>query len=412
MKKLMFAEAQQDSLTLESLCPDSALPGDDGAQLPPNEAAPTDLILVSRLDYEVHAIEVPPLPQKELGNLLAYRLRMMHPGAPELTLFDYVRDTSTQGKDRATVYVMRADVHECYRAFAHRALLVSSDILCRAAMPEVGNRTVLLLLPHYLEVIEFRGSSLSASRIARISDTDSQEIQLLSVLSPAEIDGNLIVIGADRRLTEGRVNGFASFTPLFEHASVMTFADIVQAPHGRSNRFSRMPRLFEPVERRKRRDTGKLGSLLIGSAFAAALLLCLLYGYRVVHGFEYRLSQVRTEYLRVRQTLAGKAREVQQIKSAEAELQKLAENRPPDVYAFFSSIARSAPGPITVIDLTLNGQAFTLQGYISHKSVSAFDFAENLARDSRFHHVQIVQLVPDPSTGDVQFTIIGDYYGR
>jgi hypothetical protein len=412
MMRLWLAELDGEGLVIELLAP---LHGDPTGGMKPQlaEIGQDDLVLLSRRDYDLELFDVPPVPQKELAGLLAYRLRAVHPGAPQSTLFDYRRGDAPDDR-LARVYVIRRDVKERYEELAMKGVLASSDLLCTAALPNAGHLVLALLLPRYAEVIELRRGRLCSSRVVEIDRTGPAGFrsELVSLLSGFSEEHEMLVVSKEPEAAHIVARELGSVSSTRAEARTLDFSQLLEVDHGARGRIARMLRLFEPSERRRRRDANTIRTIAVIVLLFASAMLYPLYGYRSLRSHNARLDAARNAYMHLEQTRAGRTQEAQKLASAQQELQKLRDNRPSDVYGFFASIARSASTSVQLGDVTLNGNAFTVQGTVSSRNASAFSLAENLASAPSFHDVHIVQLVPIQSSNMVQFTIAGEYDGR
>ena len=411
MNRIFLAEARDDELKLlligsrQLIAETLPVVG-----LEPHFDSRTDIVIISRLDYEMHNIQVPPVPHRELDGIVGFKLRPLYPAAPDQTVFDFINYDLAADLHKAVVYVMRSDVFSLYQLLAESGILISSDLLCRSERPDQRNTQTLFLFPRYAEVLIPDEEGLLSSTLFSFDKNSWEPVELVHRILPlfASHARNTIVSGPFSETEKGTelvrilrdagisVDDFRPVTALFQ-------------PH----RIARLPRLFEPTDKRRRRNAGRFRSLLLGTLMFLSILLFALYGFRTVNGYEKQLLAIQIEYDDSQRHLAQTAQQMRELLSAQTELKSLIALRPKDIYGFFSHVAASASPQMTIRDLTLNGNTFTLSGEISGSaaSESAFAFSERLAADKRFQNVQIIQLVPDPISGAVQVTIAGAYHG-
>jgi hypothetical protein len=129
-------------------------------------SGPFDALLVSRLDFDVLVLDIPPIPHRELEGLVRYKLRSRYPGDPRQTSFDY-RLVHRGKVRRAIVFVARTSTVEAYRAVAGRRPLVAPCQLVDRRVPRRGVFHAWIGDGRWAEVLEYRDGVLETSRVVR-----------------------------------------------------------------------------------------------------------------------------------------------------------------------------------------------------------------------------------------------------
>ena len=71
-------------------------------------------LMISRLDIDVKFVDLPPVQNHEIAELLRYKIRSIYPGKPEKTVFDYIL-FGKKNKRYAALYITQRDVIEAHR---------------------------------------------------------------------------------------------------------------------------------------------------------------------------------------------------------------------------------------------------------------------------------------------------------
>lgn len=355
------------------------------------------LVVISRLDYDVRMLSVPPVPRKEERSLIGFRIRALHPGTPESTVFDFRMSDAPGGGRSAVVYLMRSDVFEHYRLFAERGRLFTFDMIAASTSPP-QNRIVLLRKSDYLERMVFEKGSLVESRLFAAGDESAGLAP-----APEAITGDP--------------------PPIRVYVDEPRALQVNDAKGGQEGRQSlrdyervRMPRSIAPLFRSRGPGRNRGGPLIaIGLSLVSAVLL-LTYGIRTVDHYQRALRQAKARYESVATMYAGAAKDAQSYIATRTELQGLLENRPADVYRFFAALASALeqtalPGnevPAFIENVTLANGTFALEG----TGEGPFRLSELLEKEERFSSVRVTQIVPSGNGSTVRFALTGKYDGR
>ncbi|WP_455381074.1 hypothetical protein [Salinispira pacifica] len=361
-------------------------------------------VVMSRLDYEVKVLAIPPVSAREERALIGYRLRALHPGDPADTVFDYRTAETPDGARRAAVYLMRREIFEAYRGLAERGALVSFDLIL-AHEKRALDAVVLVRRVDYTERLLFRRGALLESTLR-----DRQELQDTAAAPTGGGDPeNCICIteGAGPPSVTDRSSAVVPAGCDPAPTEQLKFADLAS---GRPRR--RTVPLFLPERRRPK--VGPLAAAATLALCAAALLIA--FGVRTVDSYRTRLADVKSRYQAVMVRYAGQARDAQSFLASREKLQALLSARPLDTYGFLASLAavfdgdRHTPHGVTVVveSVTMSGGSFSVEA----RGGEPFRMAEALSTRRGFHAVRVAQIVPDDRGTSVHFTLTGKYDGR
>ncbi|MBN1697775.1 MAG: hypothetical protein JW881_09690 [Spirochaetales bacterium] len=109
---------------------------------PIDSSANFDALMMSRLDFDIKVTTVPPVHQSEMGNILTYKLRSLYPGDPEDTIFDF--KVLTQNKQRyAVLFISSKDTINEYKELANnKPLILPFPILAKLTKKYDGKNCV------------------------------------------------------------------------------------------------------------------------------------------------------------------------------------------------------------------------------------------------------------------------------
>lgn len=114
MSRIDMAERREGRVVLER---------PEGAE-PAAGAGEAEALLLSRPDFDVHVVELPPAAAKEPAGYLRYRLPSLYPGRPEACEFDYRLFRLGAGRF-AALFIAGSEVLQGYREAARgRPLLL------------------------------------------------------------------------------------------------------------------------------------------------------------------------------------------------------------------------------------------------------------------------------------------------
>ena len=97
-------------------------------------------LMMSRTDFDIKTIELPPIPEQEVPNLLKFKLRSLYPGNPEDTAYDYVLE-ERKNKKYAVLFMTRKKTLETYRELSRGRPLFLPFTLLRPLFKKCENKT-------------------------------------------------------------------------------------------------------------------------------------------------------------------------------------------------------------------------------------------------------------------------------
>ncbi len=377
MSRVVFAERREGRVVL--LRPDSGKPlegPDDG-----------EALLISRMDCDVHVLEVPPAAAKEPAGYLRYRLPALYPGRPEASELDY-RQLRLGRRGFAVLFVAGAGVLQGYREAARgRPLLLPFSLfqpLVATGRGEEADGVDLFSYWHtdWIDCLlvpspRADGGEAPKAFLVRRSGSAADEIaQLLARTGrPAEQVRWVFFAGeAEREELRDRVRAAGS-------------ASVDALPIGEAFAALRRPAgLFAPRGRAERLPRGVRVQLLVLAILAAAFLLARRAGDRE----EDHARRLQGE-LAALEAQVGRAVPLQkEAEKLEEQLRSLQRRRVADPYRVLAALQSVLQGEVRVRSFQLEKNAFQLEAV----AVNPLRLMEAFGRSGAFEEVRMVQVIP------------------
>jgi hypothetical protein len=327
-----------------------------------------EALLSSRLDFDVRVLEVPPVRERELEDLIRFRLRSIYPGNPQRTAFDY-RLLRQGSRRRAVVFLCDRATAERYKPAPGRRPLLMPCVLLNRYAPRQGELHAWVCQGTWQELCIFQDGLLVSSRVKRDQAIEpTAGVKVMVVASRASLAG--------MRLDGG-----------VEHLSIEELLSRARKSDGLFRAKPKHPSIPRPIR--------------VGALVLLTVLLMLL-------GFLRYVSQqeMRAERLRARTTsILAVQREVADL---DAELSRLDARRPRDVYLLISVLSKVLGDEVRISTLSVNGDKFTLEAL----GTSSFRLMESFKANPAFLDLTLSQVVTDVGSGKERFSISGVFRGR
>ncbi len=350
-------------------------------------------ILMSRTDFTVKVVEVPPLPDDQLRPMLAYRIKSLHPGDPARTVFDYQLITRDENRF-AVLFITRQAVRDSYRHLGEKNLfilpfhLMKRDILKNTA-PEAY---FLFWHRHWIDIFAVRNGRPDASYVIRRTTALKSDLnKIMKLLAPADDAAPFTHYCAGEESSNLRER-FSAAGRLHQ-ARYITFDDLFQYDiPGRETVFlNRHPLTLPPLKRRL---------LIYGVAVAllAVVLIFRISGH--LHAYRDKLATIETSLTEKNKDLAARLKEMRNL---EAEYQGLRRGKPVDLYRLLSELAAVFPADMSVQSIVVKGNVFQLEG----TGYQPLQVEEKLNENPLFSDIKVSEMKPLPGSGRQAFRMKG-----
>jgi hypothetical protein len=345
-------------------------------------------LLMSRLDVDLRALEVPPVPERDLEGLIRLKLRSLYPAHPQETVFEY--RLARRGAARsAVVFISRAATVREYQAAAGRRPLVLPYQLIARRVPRRGPFRAWFCHETWAELLVYRDGVLASSTVVRRARGEPLDLEAEEGRLPADsrMGPLLVIASADELAGLERIDG-AAYVPLELVGIGPARLDGLFPAAGR--------RPAVPVETR------------IGLLAAAVLVLGLLLPFKAARQAEElsgRLAARADSLLRgARESLAMR----QELDALLAERARLDAALPSDLYALLSELSIVLEDPARIRGITVRDDGFMLDV----TGGDPLSLMQGFRARGAFSDLKLSQVVHDPVSLRERFSISGVFHGR
>jgi hypothetical protein len=349
---------------------------------------PFDALLMSRLDFDVRVLDVPPVPEKDVEGLIRLKLRSIYPGNPAETAFDY-RMVRRGHVRKAVVFISRKKTVDAYRAAAHRRPLVLPFQLVSSRVPKKGDFRAWVCRERWAELLVYRDGVIVSSAALRIARGKHFELEAEEGKLPEETrSGPVIVVAlAEELALMAQTNG-AVYLPL----------EKVRTERGK-------PDGLFPVAKRKPLPSPGLRAGLLGLTILVLGLLLFFKHVRQMEDYSGRLKNLAETLEKGNQeTLAAQ----KDLDTLLAEKARLDARTPRDIYLLLSELSTVLGDAARIQNITLRDASFQVDAV----GTNPLRLMEGLKARASFSDLKLSQVVPDPKTGKERFSISGVFHDR
>jgi hypothetical protein len=352
-----------------------------------------DALLVSRVDWDVQVVDLPPVSDREAAEALRFRMRALVPGPLEDVTYEYRIQRLEDGRTAAVVAIAPKDTAAAYRAACGgRPLLLPFQLLTTQDLP-APDALVLFWHPEWVELLRYEGGRLSQSTVIARSGDASEDAPRVAALAPSEPSlPTVLCVAATREM--------ADVVSALEEYGVDVASSTVTL---QSLAARRSARRVEGLLRRPSRRRPWGGPFLAAALLVVAGALGLSYGYRLVQVEQARADAFAALYAERQQEVQRRAALREDVRDLEAQLQELREGEPLDLYAALSELAVALGSDAVVTSLTVNGRQ--LQADVV--ATVPLERAKQLAESGAFQEVQVDRVLPIAGDTRERFSIRG-----
>jgi hypothetical protein len=347
-----------------------------------------DVHLMSRLDFDVRVLDIPPVPDREVAGLIRLKLRSVYPGNPCDTAFDF-RLVRRGAIRRAIVFVSRTSTVDAYREAAGRRPLVLPYQMVLPRVPKRGIFRAWILQGNWAELLVFRDAVPVSSTVKRLGRSRRFDLETEEGSVPEHLRSGTVVVAAPaEQLDSLEKRDGTAYIPL------ETMNSARWKPDG----------LFRPEQ--KRAFPNQRTRLI---ALAAAMVVPgFLLFYKYVGSIEAqadRLTSLAASLEKSSQEAIDARREIDVLRAERARLESLS---PRDLYLFLSELSLVVGERARIVSMSVKDDGFQVDAVGSNP----FELMEGFKENKVFSDTKLSQVIPDGRSGRERFSITGAFHGR
>ncbi len=352
-------------------------------------------LLMSRLDFDSKIIEIPPIPEANVRDMLSFKIKSLYPGDPAGTRFDY-KPFSAGKKRYAVLFITKKHVIEEYKSIAGKKSLLLPFTLLKNRMQQYREEAACFLFwhPDWVELFILRQGVLGATTVLKRGRQLKSDLRKIAkILAKEQGDMPLFHYCGQG---EGRLIDESSRLYLDGHpAEIHLFNDFL------NHRIARGDTLFAPPSRTR---LPPLKQRIGIYAFALLLLSGLLYNKCALNLAEYEkyLEQRRNESVKLYADISSMQNEISKL---EEKLLMLRSKKPVNLYSLFNDLSGVFGEQTDLLSFILKGNSFTLEAI----TPSALALEERLKKHPSFGNISLPEFKPERNSNKERFRLQGVY---
>ena len=352
-------------------------------------------LMISRLDIDVKFVDLPPVQNHEIAELLRYKIRSIYPGKPEKTVFDYIL-FGKKNKRYAALYITQRDVIEAHRDLSEGKPLFHSLSLLTPYIEQYLENDIAFIMFHEdcVEITIYEaGIFQSSCVIKRMNSIDGDLRKLFASIAKTETGSEIIFFCADHEIhalqqalskSFGKKNSTITLTP-FEVLS--------------QSRVKKVDYIFS-VKKDKHYLSQKI---LIPLLVFLCLLLTGAVLHRRIQSKKSYFSELSTQLQQLERKSAQFNTLEKDIDGFESELQDIKEKIPCNIYLLLTELSFILGTDTKVTHFLVDKNMFQIEGV----SPSPLQIMDRFAEREKFHKVKLSQIIPLDNSEDKRFKVNG-----
>ncbi len=351
-------------------------------------------LMMSRLDFNVKFIEIPPIPEDEISNLLKYKLRSLYPGDPEETVFDYYVLNRKKRKHIVLFISTKYILKEYQKLSGGKPLFLPFTIIRPLTNRYVGKDCLFTFLNRYwIEIIVFKKSAFISSFVVKRENNIEEDFQKIKTLIPDSFNNYQVVFICSKQEKNLLKESSKDFFDLSSSYELVLIEDLLV------NITKKTDFLFR--EKQKKNIIAKkalIPFLFILILFFVSLILNKNINYKDLYYNELNQNL---------KSLTSQSMEAIALKNEAEELEKeweMFKNRTPtDVFLVLSELAVILGSETKISFFLLEKDTFQFEGI----GPNPLSLMEEFKTNDNFHSIKLLQIVPVQGTNKERFKVSG-----
>lgn len=355
-----------------------------------------DALMMSRLDFDIKILKIPPAHDEDMHNLLKYKIRGLYPGTPEDTVFDY-RIVTQKKASYAILFITTKSVLDEYKKTANKRPMFLPYTLVHPLINNYIEKNCVITFWHssWAEILFFNRGLLRSSVVFKTEkDNMTENVHKFKSFIPEERADHIHLVFI---CSEQNINIFTpQFKGLFPNKSTYEFLSLPE-------RLNLVTRKADFLFTGRKKNKFLPQRLRLGLLILALLVLSGLTLLKFVT-FKEKYNNILKGHLI---TLEEKYSQSVSIKNETESLKKtlisLEDKIPLDMYQVLSRLSQVLDSDVNIVYFSIDKGRFQLEGVGPNTLVLMQKFSAH----PDFSDTRLLQIVPVEGSNKEKFRITG-----
>jgi hypothetical protein len=351
-------------------------------------------LMMARPDFDIKSVELPPVSEQDIQNLLKFKLRSLYPGNPDATVFDYTL-LSRKNKKYAVVFITQKKTIETYRNLSRGRPLFLPFTLVKPLIRKYSGSNCAFIFYHtrWIELLMIRGGMLVFSSVINRDETFEISFQKILTLLPEYSEGFSLVFICAKKETDALNLAIRNSLDPGSSYRMVSIEELLGALHKKTD--------FLFSERYKEREVPHPLIMFLSTAIVLLLLILILdKGVQQRGAYFEQLEKRMRSY--ERQTLSMKSLE-NDLKELENQWMELHSRAPVDIYHILSELSRIIEGRAVITYFVIEKDSFQFEAI----GQNPLDLMDTFKMNENFQSIKLLQSIPVQGTNKERFKVIG-----
>lgn len=356
-----------------------------------------DAVLLGRPDFTLAVLTVPRLAERELRQVIRYRIRSVYPGNPDETAFEY-----ELSPDRSTAFVtvVRADVLSAVRTAAgERPLFLPHHLLRAAGVPgRNGRHIAVFLFDRWMELLSFENGRPVES-VQRSRESIEHDLELIAAFTATATPGTRLTLAASETETEALAGAVRREPVSALELSIVPIPALLRSAERAKDTAFRTER---PV--RLPRFGVRIAILAVCTALAA-------FGYlrAKLAADEALLARLGQEHAALERLAHETALRSQELEALGRRAAVYSRTVPSDIYGLLTGLRDALGENVLLTSISVRSRSFQCEG----RAVEPFSLVERFSSmPELFSDINVIRVSPIAGTAEERFVLTGTYHGE
>jgi hypothetical protein len=351
-------------------------------------------LMMARPDFDIKSIELPPVSEQDIQNLLKFKLRSLYPGKPDDTVFDYTI-LSRKNKKYALLFITEKETIETYRNLSNGMPLFLPFTLVKPLIRKYSDENCAFIFYHtrWIEILMIHsGMPVFSSVINREKSFEINFQKIQTLLQESSVDCSLVFICAKEE-TDALNHAIRGSIGPGGSYSMVRIEELVGSLNKKSD--------FLFSERQKKRAVPH--TLIIFLFTAIVLTLSILILDKDIRQREAYFEQLENRMRSYEhQTLSMKSLE-NELKELENHWMELHSRSPVNIYHILSELSSIIEGRAVITYFVIEKDSFQFEAV----GQNPLDLMDTFKMNENFQSIKLLQSIPVQGTNKERFKVIG-----